>query len=267
MSSLAQQTLAIIRKGAYTLSSGEVVDIEPDVDYALNHTVLYTPEQLESMWPAPGLGEPPNVEITGETTTAAAIRVTRQSSEKVLALVFASAKNPGGGFEGSAKAQEEDLARQSALVPCQRTAFGYYEANRTCSSKLYTDHCIYSPQVPFFRDDSGALIPKFLLSTVTAPAPNVGALDSKDTRYVDDTLRRRAGYILSIAAHHQYRTLILGAWGCGVFHNSPERVAAVWDDWLRSPHFVGKFDRVIFAVYERGKVKPNQRAFFQRWPQ
>ena len=51
-------------------------------------------------------------------------------------------------------------------------ARGYYDANRACGSLLYTDHMIYSPAVPFFRDDQHRLLEEpFCVSVITAPAP------------------------------------------------------------------------------------------------
>jgi len=41
--------------------------------------------------------------------------VTEQGCDKTLCLNFASAKNAGGGFLGGSQAQEESLARSSAL--------------------------------------------------------------------------------------------------------------------------------------------------------
>jgi len=67
-----------------------------------------------------------------------------------VALNFASAKNPGGGFLGGAKALEEDMARASALYHCLLRQSEYYTINRAGNSMLCTDH-IYSPLVPFFR--------------------------------------------------------------------------------------------------------------------
>src|SRR6185312_12808515 len=101
--------------------------------------------------------------------------VARECEPHVVALNFASAKNPGGGFLGGAKAQEEDLCRCSALYTCQLTQSAYYEVNRATSSMLYTDNIIYSPDVPFFRDDRLQLLDEpFTVSIITAPAPNAG---------------------------------------------------------------------------------------------
>ena len=50
-----------------------------------------------------------------------------------------------------------------------------YEANRRCPSCLYTDHMIYSPDVPVFRDDEDRLLDRpYPVSFVTAPAVNAG---------------------------------------------------------------------------------------------
>lgn len=53
----------------------------------------------------------PAVEVTTESRLAAA----RRLGDATAALVFASARNPGGGFRTGARAQEEDIACACAL--------------------------------------------------------------------------------------------------------------------------------------------------------
>jgi hypothetical protein len=53
------------------------------------------------------------IQVTAESTLEAA----RRLGGDVACLVFASARNPGGGFLNGAQAQEESLARSSALYP------------------------------------------------------------------------------------------------------------------------------------------------------
>src|SRR5260370_3977443 len=60
----------------------------------------------------------------------------------VLCLNFASAKHPGGGFLGGARAQEESLARSSGLYPCIARMQGMYQANKQFGSCPYTHHMI-----------------------------------------------------------------------------------------------------------------------------
>jgi len=207
----------------------------------------------------------PNIQVTSETTTQAARRLVEQErAVHVLALNFASAKNPGGGLWGGAKAQEEDLARMSALYFCQREQPAYYEANRTSTSMLYTDYLIYSPDVPFFRDENLELLDApFFVSIITSPAPNAGEALRRDpgaTRNIHATLESRAGHILAVAEERGHRTLVLGAWGCGVFRNEPAEVAAIFHRWL-SGHFRGIFDHVVFAIHDRSRDRSKLRAF------
>jgi uncharacterized protein (TIGR02452 family) len=265
----AASTLAIVDAGSYVAPSGRRIDLAAAIAEAVGGTLLYRPAELQALVEAsarPG-GGTPRIEVTGETTSAAARRLA--SEGRVAALNFASAKNPGGGFLGGARAQEEDLARASALYTCQLTQRDYYDANRACESMLYTDHIIYSPGVPFFRDDRLELLEEpYRCSIVTAPAPNAGEALRRDPGArpaIARVLQRRAAMVLAVAAEQQERSLVLGAWGCGVFRNEPAEVAAVFADLLASPRFAGAFDRVVFAIHDRSPKRLTLAAFEQRF--
>ena len=81
---------------------------------------------------------------------------------------------------------------------------------------------------------------------------------------VQATLTSRAARILAIGADRGHRTLLLGAWGCGVFRNDPEHVAGAFAAWLASDEFRGAFDRVVFAVYDPRPGAPVRAAFRRR---
>ncbi len=228
---VAQETLSIVERGEYVGPSGARVDIADAVRRAITGTTLYRPGDYEALARPPVADTSATIEVTGETTAEAARRLfEREGVADVAALNFASAKNPGGGFLGGAKAQEEDLARCSALYPCQITQRAYYDANRADGSMLYTDHLIYSPGVPFFRDERLALLDApFIASILTSPAPNAGeAAKRGEGAGVRATLARRAEQVLRVAAHHRHAVLVLGALGCGVFRNDPVEVAEVF---------------------------------------
>jgi uncharacterized protein (TIGR02452 family) len=76
------------------------------------------------------------------------------------------------------------------------------------------------------------------------------------------TMQHRIHSILAIARQHGHRSLVLGAWGCGVFKNDPQEIAqwfhaALIDNLM----FSGAFERVVFAVLDRSTAQENFRAF------
>lgn len=259
---LAEDTLAILDRGHYALGEHSYT-ITPDLAAAVAGTRLYEP----GGWPpVPDTGEREHlITVDGDTTLAAARRIAGQADEVPAVLNFASAKNPGGGFLGGSQAQEESLARSSGLYPCLQACPDYYRRNRAHGSALYTDHLIYSPDVPVFRDDSGDLIPPYRLAFITAPAPNAGAIAHNDPDLIADipaVLANRIRGVLSVAAHHQHHRLILGAWGCGVFRNDPAMVARGFAEALQGA-FSGVFDHIHFAVLDRSEDRSIGKAFEQ----
>lgn len=261
----ARETVRIVEDGGYTSPSGAWVDLRADVDAAMRGTLLYRPGEPAEAGTTRRSSAPPTIIVTPETTGAAAMRLARAGHDLVL-LDFASAKNPGGGFLGGAQAQEEDLARCSALYACQCTQPDYYANNRREPSMLYTDHLIYTPRVPFFRGEDGVLLDApFVASVITSPAPNAGEHRARvpdDDASIRAVLQRRAAQVLAVAARHGHRTLVLGAWGCGVFRNDPVVVAEVFADLLGEPR---GFEHVVFAVYARGRARRNLEAFEARF--
>src|SRR5215813_7611006 len=77
-------------------------------------------------------------------------------------------------------------------------------------------------------------------------------------------LQRRISKVLSVAAVQGYDTIILGAWGCGVFKNDPRYVAMEFQTALTGD-FVGVFRLVHFAVLDRSSsgviIAPFEQAF------
>ncbi len=244
---MAREAVEIAERGSYRGPAG--VEMPIDAASAVAGTRLYEP--ADALSPT-GYDGPTAVEVTGESTVAAARRV----GGDVAALVFASARNPGGGFLNGAQAQEESIARSSALYPCLLAAREFYEFHRGHPELTYSDRVIYSPGVPVFRDDRGELLPEpYPVSFLTAAAPNLGAIRRNQPHLagsVPEILRRRAGRVLEVAAAHGHRRIVLGAWGCGVFGNDPVVVARAFAEALRER----PFERVVFAV-----LGPNRPEF------
>lgn len=255
---MATQTLAIIEAGEYRSPSGRDVHIAASVSAAVTGTRLHLPDE-KILPPVPHGSGAPVTEVTNETSLSAA----RRLGADVACLVFASAKNPGGGFLSGAQAQEESIARSSALYPCQSAASEFYDFHRRQHDLRYSDRIIYSPGVPVFRADDGVLLDEpYAVSFLTAAAPNLGAVVTNQpaaAASVPGVLAARAGRVLAVAAAHGHRKLVLGAWGCGVFRNDPAVVAAAFAAQLARAR--GHFDHIVFAVLDRQRGAPTHAAF------
>lgn len=204
-------------------------------------------------------------ELTDETTLEAAKRICKENEDtNPFVLNFASAKNPGGGFLGGAQAQEESLARSSSLYPCLTANFEMYEFNRRGKSCLYSDWIIYSPCVPVFRNDDGSLTQKpYQVSFLTSPAVNAGVVKQREPdkiHLIESVNKERARKFLWIANREKHQTLILGAWGCGVFQNEPPMIARIFKDLLTG-EFANCFESIVLAIYDRTPSKKVYNAF------
>ncbi len=258
---IAKATLDILDTGTYTPPGGRPVSIAAALSAAVAGTTTFTPAQVAALLDRPGGtgGMPVITAVAARTQEAAHRLVVEEGLTDLVLLNFASARNPGGGFIRGAKAQEEDLARCSGLYACLMPQRTYYAQNEPApgdpvGGMLYTDHIIHSPGVPFFRLKNRDLLDApFRASVITAPAPNATQALRRDPTalpLIEAALRRRAGGVLAVAEARGHRSLLLGAWGCGVFGNPPVLVASAFADWLASPRFAGAFDRVEFAVFE-----------------
>lgn len=269
---IAKETLEIIDRGWYEVADGKRVEIASQVNACLKRTTLYRPRDFDTLDYEPRQTQRNTTfEVTNETTLSAAHRlVVEHAKRDVLLLNFASAKNPGGGFRGGSQAQEESLARSSALYSSLEKQPDYYQANRACRTALYTDHMILSPDVPVFRGDDGDLLSEhYLVTILTAPAVNAGAVHANEPANVaniNHTMRDRIEKVLTVAADNGFGHLVLGAWGCGVFRNLPAEVAGLFARvLLHEGQFAHAFVSVTFAVFDRTADESIIRPFHQHF--
>lgn len=261
---LGEQTRSILAERHYIDGTGNVVELGELLDRAISGTRSYPADHaVRPEWAG---SHQTVISVRNESTLVAARRLA-EAGERPVALNFASAKHPGGGWMSGARAQEETLARASGLVACI-AGDPMYARNAALGDALYTDDAIYSPDVPVFRDDAGTLLPRpYLCAFITAPAVNTGVVLERDRSRraeVRTTMARRVARVLGIAALHEHTALVLGAWGCGVFRNDPVEVAELFAAALAGP-FRGTFAEVVFAVLdsspERRFIRPFEQAF------
>lgn len=249
---ISKETLDICKHKKYTSPSGKVVDLSFQLNFSKEKTILY--EDLISI----ELTHKVNsfIEVRNETTAEGALRLLNQGKKDIVALNFASARNPGGGFLNGAVAQEEDLCRCSGLYHCLKSKPIFYNKNILCDDTYYNNDIIYSPNVPFFRDINNLLLEDpFMVSIISAPAPNIRVMKEVDEGRLQSILNTRVLKILQIAYIHNHKNLILGAWGCGAFGNKPEMVVSAFIEALK---IFPAFEHVCFSVFDS---KPEMHTF------
>lgn len=262
---LAQDTLRIIESGNYRNNLGETVSLKTEITVAAENSKLFRDEDFPEKLELTRNDAATRFEITDETTLEAAKRIAKENAdEDTFVLNFASAKNPGGGFLRGTIAQEESIAYASALYATLTPHSAMYEYNRKNGSALYSDWMIYSPKVPVFRNDDGSLLQTpYAAAFLTSPAVNAGAVKQNEPQKADliaPINRERARKFLWIANREEHQTLILGAWGCGVFQNDPQEIAEMFKDLLAG-EFENCFRRVIMAIYDKTPSKTVYHAF------
>ena len=266
---LAKATVEIVERGTYQTMGGRTIDIANAVRECLNVTRYVPIEELEQIrndaLALPVLGQTATIEVVNETTLAGISRVLADGERTVLALNFASAKNPGGGFLNGSQVQEESLARSSALHASLQRAWDFYEHHRAMLTLLYSDAMILSPGCPIIRNDDGTLLDLPQLATfITCAAPNAGATANSrpdELPLIPEVFRRRSEYVLALASSQGYKHLVLGAWGCGVFRNNPKVVADAFIGHLRDGIWCNRFERVVFSVFDKSPSQDTFTAF------
>ncbi|HVO41304.1 MAG TPA: TIGR02452 family protein [Aggregatilineales bacterium] len=268
---IAEATVAALERGNYAAPSGRVVDFSPLLKRCLEGTRCYKPEALaticDQVLASPRIADRTEFELVNETTLQGSARLVESGEyRRVGVLNFASAKHPGGGFLGGAKAQEESLARSSGLYPSLLRCSGYYSFHRRQKTGLYSDWMIFSPDCPVLRTDGGDwLEAPYVVSFIISAAPNAGAIQANqpyNLSKIPATFRERIRKLLALAVHEGCDALVLGAWGCGAFRNDPQVVAPLfWESLRPDGPFWGRFKKVLFSVLDPSKSQNIYNAF------
>ena len=182
-----------------------------------------------------------------------------------LVMNFANATRPGGGYMNGANAQEEALCRQSTLYASigSGKAYEMYAHNRRLNAPFDSDYMLLSPNVVVFRDkDLNLLEQPYATAVMTIPAPNLnGRAHGQDPQTLAIVMKERIRQYLYCAARYGYRTITLGAWGCGAFGHDAKTVAGYFHELLVEKEMWQFFDAILFAVYDQSPEQYNFNAF------
>ncbi|MBQ7962247.1 MAG: TIGR02452 family protein [Clostridia bacterium] len=210
---------------------------------------------------------------------------------KTAILNFANPLEPGGGILRGANSQEEYLCRATNLYNCliSKHVSSYYLYhhniyNMNTDNKMFlaTDKIIYSPNVSIIKEDinykpdtdckSEQIYTDnwHTVDIITCAAPYFSTdkceLSDGDLYHL---FTRRISNIFESAIEYDIDTLILGAFGCGAFHNPPEIVANAFYNVCTTRRYERAFTKV-FAVKRSGYYCENIEVFdsvFGHFPQ
>lgn len=244
--SFAKETKRITEEGKYELN-GTTIYL-PKLDYT--YVKVYSPEMGEHLL---------NGHVPSVANSANHIKIVAEDSfqaagifDNPLVMNFANAHKPGGGFEMGATAQEEALCRCSTLFASisSEKAQEMYRYNNSHVSSVESDYMLLS-KVCVFRNEKCELLKEpFMAGVITVPAPNrIGLAAFTSEKKIEQAMLRKIRIMLLIAKEQGYRSIVLGAWGCGAFHNEPNNVAGYFKKVLIDEGYAGYFEDICFAIY------------------
>ncbi len=207
-------------------------------------------------------------------------------------LNLASNTMPCGGYRDGTNAQEESLCymstlSQSLLQFANAKLKIFKESNLINIPNVYPLDInyggIYSPNVVFFRNN----IDKYyslrenifecgIISVASLANTDYLKYCDDDSKYFNGDLLNNKGIeieknkirtILRIGLDNNHDSLILGAFGCGVYHLDCNQVVNLFNEVFNEIEFKNKFKKIVFAIYEgagssrrivgeNGKFKP-----------
>ena len=190
--------------------------------YSVQNAVIYGPTYMDSN---KLFEDSPVQKVVPYDTVKAGLLL---SNGKTAILNFASYKYPGGQFMNGSKAQEECICHESTLYNVISQYGDYYEWNKAHNNKhLYLNRALYTPNIIIERsNDKGKW--QSMIDVITCAAPNYRAASNYAGVSLEEnnkTLFERIKFIKYIAENQNIDTLILGAFGCGVFGQDPIMVA------------------------------------------
>ena len=262
---LGLQTQSLVAQGWYINQLGVRVDIAAARDAARYAKVVYRPGMVVPQQ-ARSTACPYQTEVYNNTTLAVA-QARAAQGHRVAVVNFASATSPGGGWLTGSRAQEESLARSSSLVYALRDD-EWYRNPQHWRNPFYDDTVIVTPQVPFFRMHMGQLLdqpwPADVITSAAVHAKAVRKYMPERMSEIPLVMAKRARVVLQAAAALRADVLVLGAWGCGAFGNSPDVIAAALADAMQQVD-LSTYAHIDFAVADLRTPPEVLAPFMRRW--
>lgn len=178
---------------------------------------------------------------------------TMQRFDNAAVLVFASAKNPGGGVLNGSVAQEETISLHSTWYFQAKENKDFY--SEKYASALNTDKVSVAKGYLMTDTYGYSIVPKNI-SFIACAAPNLKGITQQKSNISEEKIYeeadKRIKKILSAAVSLKCEHLILGAWGCGVFSLQPQRIALLFRENILKSNYEGK---IHFSIIDKDMLE------------
>ena len=245
---------------AVFITKNRAEEYADEIQNSIHHTLLFKEDSILKSGVLSRAGiqpSKPEMSVVQADSVSTIFKYTTDN-ERVAVLNFASYKHPGGMFMTGSSAQEESLCHASVLynvLSSDELAYYYIENNKTKNRGLYTDRALYSESVVFFDNTANAdkIGEMRLIDVITCAAPNASCFLKYNTSdgakaLNDHMLASRILFLHDICEYaaivFNLETVVLGAWGCGVFGQDPKLVANLMVETFQST----RLNRVIFGI-------------------
>ena len=251
--------IIIVEEGCYISQSGKEVHIPWDAYTMMKSSKMYSSE----------IAIPPltkafetKYEVWQIDCLEAAYKIQSETEGITAVLNLANRQNPGGGVYTGSGAQEESCFLRSnyytALYPFAEYANQYdlpkakdqYPLDRNFGG-------VWSKGVTIFRgrelEGYPLLDEPWKTNFIAVAAINRPQTieENGEIRLHPDMVQgtiNKIRTIMNIAVDNNVTNLVLGAMGCGAFHNPPKHIAELFLQVLNEPNYKGRFQRVVFAI-------------------
>lgn len=203
-------------------------------------------------------------------------------------LNLASNKHPCGGYDKGTSAQEESLCQMSTLSQ-SLYQFGNPNSSYFINSGLPRNISgvypmdinfggIYTPNVCFFRYNKnrcyevreepfkcGVITVASLSNRVKNDWCSDEHIYFQENGYLNSIGREIEGNkirtIYRIGLENGHDSLVLGAFGCGVYNLKPDEISKMFFDILNEEEFKKKYKKIVFAIYESNVTSVGDSKF------
>lgn len=281
-----KNNLEVYRQWGYVTDSGKEIAL-PDKQQTLDAAKVYSaPFSVEGV---PARYDKTDFVVEQVGCLEAGRRMMARGLNPAI-LNFADAYEACGMYNTGSNAQEESICRVSTLPP---TLYQYY--NKRWANKAGVPMRevpgypmdknfggIYSKVTVFREGPSGGF--RFSETPYDTAVISVACLrftrrdldeNGVDRNHSDieyqagggswtpegaEIMRNKVRTIYRIAIENGHDSIVLGAWGCGVFKQNPDKIARLFTSVLDEPEFKGRFRELFFAVPGGKNYYPFARA-------